>query len=240
MKNDPQIVSIIPARGGSVRIPHKNITLLNGKPLIAYSIESSLRSKRIHRTIVSTDSDEIARISESLGAEVFHRDSSLSDGNSSTELVMIDVLNKLHATGNYPEYLVLLQPTSPLRSNALVDKGIEIVLKTNADTLLSICEIPHYYLSGHFDNGQYLLDYKTRPFSHNMQKKYRENGALYITRSDYLIKHKNRIGGKIETIIMNEVDSIDIDEMKDLVLVEKLLKLDYAGVDPTTNNVDHT
>ena len=223
MKKNFKIISIIPARGGSKRIPKKNIRLLNGKPLIAYSIELSLRCENIDRTIVSTDDPDIARIAKDYGAEVLLRSNELSGDLISTEPVMLDILKQLKVDNYDPDYVVLLQPTTPLRSLYSLNEGLKLILGSQADTLLSVCEIPHYYLSGHFEKGDYCLDYKSRPFSQTMEKKYRENGALYITKKDFLLKHENRIGGKIKAIVMNEIESIDIDEPKDFELAEQMM-----------------
>jgi len=227
MYKNKKIISVIPARGGSKRIPNKNIKLLAGKPLIVYSIEKSLSSKYIDRTIVSTDNKEIAKTAKEYGAEVIMRPRELAKDTSATESAMIHVVKELEKEGYRPDYVILLQPTSPLRKTDIIDEGVKLALKSNVDSVLSVCEIQHYYLSGHFEGEDYKLEYTKRPFSHEMPKKYRENGALFITKKDFLIKNKNRIGGKIKAVVMNEVDSIDIDEMSDFKLVEKIVKGEY-------------
>ncbi|MBU0581104.1 MAG: acylneuraminate cytidylyltransferase family protein [Candidatus Margulisbacteria bacterium] len=221
------MVSIIPARGGSKRIIKKNIKLLAEKPLIAYTIEASLNSEFINRTIVSTDDEEIASVAREYGAEVMMRPKELAEDDISTELVLIHVIEQLEKQDYRTDYIVLLQPTTPLRKIDIINKGISIALKSNADSVLSVCEVQHYYLSGYFEGEDYKLEYDKRPFSNNMPKKYRENGALYITKKDFLVKNRNRIGGKIRSVVMNEVDSIDIDEIEDFELAEKIIKGDY-------------
>ena len=218
-----QIIALIPARGGSKRIFKKNIKLLAGKPLIAYTIEASLNSKLINKTIVSTDDEEIADVAKDYGAEVIMRPKELSDDDSPTEQAMLHVVEQLEKDGCKVDYIVLLQPTSPLRGTEIIDKGINLILESDVDSLLSVCEVQHYYLLGYFDKGYYKLEYDKRPFSHTMPKKYKENGAIYITKKDFFIKNKNRIGGKIKAIVMNELDSIDIDDKGDFDLVERII-----------------
>jgi len=223
MVNNKQIVAIIPARGGSTRIFKKNIKLLAGKPLIAYTIEASLNSELINRTIVSTDDKETAGVAEKYGAEVIIRPKEISKDDSPTEQAMIHVVEQLENRNHIIDYVVLLQPTSPLRGTDIINEGINFILKSDADSALTVCETQHYYLSGYFHEGYYKPEYDKRPFSHKMPKKYRENGAFYITKKDCLFKTHNRISGKIKAIEMNELDSVDIDEEKDFSLVEKII-----------------
>ena len=221
-KKNEGIVAIIPARGGSKRVPHKNIKLLNGKPLIYYTIIASLKSKMINKTIVSTDSIKICEVADKYGTLVKLRDKKLAQDNTPTEDVMLDVAKEVPA-----DYYVLLQPTSPLRDEKIIDEAIKDMLKNNYDSYLSVTEVPHYYLMGGFGgNGDYKPHYDKRPRSQDMPKMYRENGALFITKRDILLKTKNRLGGKIGAIVMNELQSVDIDEEKDFKIVEELMRND--------------
>ena len=130
-----KIISIIPARGGSKGIPRKNVKLLNNKPLIAYSIEQSLHSKLINKTYVSTEDNEIKRISKEYGAEVIDRPQELAGDIVSTEAVILHVAEYLKNDFNY---MVLLQPTSPIRYPRQIDKAIELIIKEKGDSLLSV------------------------------------------------------------------------------------------------------
>jgi len=226
-----KIVAIIPARGGSKRIPHKNIKLLAGKPLLSYSIDAAIQCRLVDRIIVSTDDPKIAKVARFDGAEVFMRPREISQDESSTEDVLINVAGRLEEEKYFPDYIVLLQPTSPLRDAPIINKGIKMIVEADADSLVSVCEIQHYYLAGHFEGEDYKLEYNKRPFSQKMPKKFRENGALYITGRDFLLKERNRIGGRIKALIMNEVDSIDIDEPSDFEIVERIIKGKYRGKD---------
>ena len=126
-----KIISIIPARGGSKGIPRKNLKLLNNKPLISYSIEQSLKSKLIHDTYVSTEDKEIKEIALTYGAKIIDRPVELASDTSSTESVL---LHSAKFLGNYFDYIVLLQPTSPLRYSKQVDQAIDLIIKENTDS----------------------------------------------------------------------------------------------------------
>lgn len=219
-----EIVAIIPARGGSKRIPQKNMKFLAGKPLLAYTIEASLKSNLINKTFVSTDDDNIADIAIKYGAEVIMRPDQISKDDSSTEQAMIHAVEQIEKRGyEQIDYVVLLQPTSPLRGSNIIDNGINLMLKFDVDSVLSVCEIQNYYLSGYFSDDYYIREYDNRPFSQSMPKKYRENGALYITKKDLLLTNKNRTNGKTKAIVMDELESIDIDNEDDFNLVEKII-----------------
>lgn len=219
-----EFIAIIPARGGSKRIHKKNIKFLAGKPLLAYTIEASLNSKLISKTFVSTDDKNIADVAIKYGAEVIMRPEQLSKDDSSTEQAMIHAIEQLEKQGyKQIDYVILLQPTSPLRGTDIIDNGIKLVLESDVDSVLSVCEIQNYYLSGYFTGDYYKREYDNRPFSQSMPKKYRENGALYITKKDLLISNKNRINGKTKAIVMNVLDSIDIDDEDDFNLVEEII-----------------
>lgn len=219
-----EFIAIIPARGGSKRIPKKNIKFLAGKPLLAYTIEAALNSKLISRTFVSTNSKDIADVAIKYGAEVIMRPEQLSKDDSSTEQAMLHVIEHLEKRDyEQIDYVVLLQPTSPLRGTDIIDNGINLILESEVDSVLSVCDIQNYYLSGYFSDGYYKREYDNRPFSQSMPKKYRENGALYITKKDLLLTNKNRTNGKTKAIVMNELDSIDIDNEDDFNLVEKII-----------------
>ena len=126
------ILAIIPARGGSKGIPHKNIQNLAGKPLIAYTIIAAKKSKLIDKIVVSTDDKKIAKISEACGIEVpFLRPKNISKDNSSTIEVVKHTLEFLRTNQDYiPDMIIVLQPTSPLRTTRLIDNAIKILRRT--------------------------------------------------------------------------------------------------------------
>jgi len=214
-------LGIIPARGGSKGIPKKNIKLLCGKPLIAYTIKSALGSI-LDRVIVSTDCAEIAEVSRRYGAEVMMRPNVLAKDDTPTLPVLKDVVDKLD--GKY-DVVVTLQPTSPLRTAKHINESLILFEKEyQADSLVSVVEIPHSYSPEKlmtFD-GQYLngnLQVKRRQ---DMQEMFARNGAaIYITKIENLSKYI--FGGKILPYFMRRIDSFDIDDIEDWKMVEKII-----------------
>ncbi|MCP4179608.1 MAG: acylneuraminate cytidylyltransferase family protein [bacterium] len=220
------ILGIIPARGGSKGIPKKNIKLLNGKPLIYYTIEAAKRSK-LKRIIVSTEDPEIEEVSKRLGVEVIKRSASLSEDDTPTQPVLIDALDKI---GEDFDAVMTLQATSPLRDFNHINEAIELFsINSEADSLVSVVKIPHNmtpvsimkesegFLYSYIDKGSEILRRQDKPIY------YARNGAaIYITR---ISKIKDYIfGGKILPYFMNKLESVDIDDVDDWVLAELILK----------------
>ena len=121
------VLAIIPARGGSKRLPGKNIKMLNGKPLIAYSIEFALNSNEINKVVVSTEDENIAQIAKEIGAEIIKRPIELAQDTTKTAPVLIHAVKELEKKGYTPDIIILLQPTCPIRENNLCQKAIEIL-----------------------------------------------------------------------------------------------------------------
>ena len=132
-------LAIIPARGGSKRLPRKNLLDLCGKPLIAWSIESALKSKYISKVIVSSDDEEILQISLNFGATVIKRPDELASDTATT----FDAIEHTIKSLEKYDYVVLLQPTSPLRDEKHIDKAIELLEEKDADAIISVCEVEH-------------------------------------------------------------------------------------------------
>ena len=165
MIGQQRLLAIIPARGGSKRLPRKNILDLAGKPLIAWTIEAALNSKYIDRIVVSTDDQEIANISIKYGAEVpFLRPKSLATDDASSIDTVINVLGEVEIINQHYEYIVLLQPTSPLRTEIDIDKAIELLEKKSADSVISVCEVDHpsHWINTLPDDGNMQLFFSRR------------------------------------------------------------------------------
>jgi CMP-N,N'-diacetyllegionaminic acid synthase len=226
-------LAIIPARGGSKGIPGKNIKLLAGKPLIAYSIEEAYKSKLINKIVVSTDDDVIEHISKKYGAEVIKRPNVLAQDNSPTIDAVIHVLNTLKKNGYIIDVVVLLQPTSPTRTQEDVDNAINFFIKNKDkfDSLISVCEFEHSpYWSFKIENGYLKPNFGEEYFNKRRQdlpRLYRPNGSIFIMRTESLLKFNSFNGKNILPYVMSEEKSIDIDSNMDFKLAEIIMEQDH-------------
>ena len=232
-KHKSKILAIIPARGGSKGIPKKNIVNINGKPLIQYTIEVAKESKLIDRVIVSTDDDEIAEISEKLGAEVpFIRPAELAKDDTPTFPVIKHALKWLKENEKYkPELIVLLEPTFPLRTVEKVDEAIKVISSDEeADSLRGVCEPFQNPFKMWIPCGKYLKPLiKEKEIMYekprqNLRKVFWQNGYIYISRYKTIMDKKSFHGEKILPFILNENNFIDIDTEEDLKLLKRYLK----------------
>lgn len=218
---------IIPARGGSKGIPQKNIKSISGKPLIAWSIERALSSQNVGRVIVSTDCDEIATCAKSYGAEVpFMRPDYLGSDTATTESAMLHALEWLEQNEDYaPDNTILLQATSPIRHKDTIDNAIQQFVEQDANSLLSVCEFWHFLWQGRSE-PKALYDFENRPRRQDIlpsDVKLKENGSIYITKTDDLHKYKNRLCGRIVPYVITEEESFEIDTLLDWLIVEAIL-----------------
>jgi len=222
---EKSFLAIIPARGGSKRLPRKNILDLNGKPLIAYSIEAGLKNKYIDKVIVSSNDDEILNISKKFGSNTIKRPDELASDTATTFDAIKYTINN---TDNY-DYIVLLQPTSPLRNEKHIDEAIELLNDKSADVIVSVCEMEHSPLwSNTLDKSlsmnNFLRDEVLNLRSQDLEKYYRLNGAIYICKTERLLKEKTFfIKNNIYAYIMSRKDSVDIDDEIDFKLAEILI-----------------
>jgi CMP-N,N'-diacetyllegionaminic acid synthase len=226
-----RVLAIIPARGGSKRIPGKNLIPLNGKPLLAYSIEHALAATSVQRVVVSTDDLEISRVAEIHGAEVVLRPSDISIDTATSESALIHCLDHLLELEEYePELVVFLQPTSPIRQPGDIQNAIERLMSKNADSLFSAVPVEGYIwretpesLSPMNYDGVY------RPRRQDLTEQiWEENGSIYIFKPWVLRKFNSRLGGNVVMYPMARLDSYQVDEKKDVMLMEKILKLQSA------------
>ena len=214
-------LGIIPARGGSKGIPRKNILNLDGKPLISYTITASLNAKRIDKTIVSTEDEEIATVAETYGAEIpFMRPNSLAEDETPTEPVVTHALKNIDES--FDEF-ALLQPTSPLRTDSHIDGSLEKYISTEATSLVSVYP-DHSYRWRMEESGAKQINYSgERKRRQDKTTEFVENGAIYITKIESFQQNPSFTAGKTALYQMNKLDSIDIDELVDLKLAELVL-----------------
>lgn len=225
------ILSIIPARGGSKGIPRKNIVALAGKPLIAWTIEASLQSRLISRTIVSSDDNDIIAVSKKFGAETMKRPKYLAKDTSPTEPTIVHVINQLKIKENYqPDFIVLLQATSPLRGHSDIDAALSILLKdTNSSALISVYELQHHpfksfmygpsgYLRGIINNKYPFMPRQSLP------QVFMPNGAIYIVKTRAFLRNNRLVTRKTLPFVMSRQKSTDVDTLEDLQEAERRLR----------------
>lgn len=223
-----RVVALIPIRSKSKGIPDKNIREIAGKPLVAWTIEHCLASDRIDRVIVSTDSKDYAEIARQAGAEVpFLRPDDISSDTSSTEAVMLHLDAYLTDEGYDYDAMLLAQATSPVRRPGLATDCVSKWKETGADSLLTVTLNESFFWRRGSDGFEATYDHMKRPRRQDIAPEdtlFRETGSLYVTARDTLQTKRNRLGGKIEIMETSKLESFEIDDMADWVIVEAILR----------------
>ena len=228
-----KILAIIPARGGSKGIPGKNLSNLCRKPLIKWTIDEAKKSNLIDKIILSSDDNEIIEYCRKQGIEVpFKRPKNFAKDNTPMLPVIKHAINFLKVNKKYvPDYILLLQPTSPLRTYKHIDEALNLLMSSDADSVVSVVEVPHNfnpYSVMKLKNG-YLKPFLKYNENMNLRQKkpkfYARNGAaIYAFKFNCLIKKNSIYGDKILPYFMKREESIDIDEKFDLELAEVIIK----------------
>jgi CMP-N-acetylneuraminic acid synthetase len=226
-----RLVGLIPARGGSKGIPGKNIAPCAGRPLLAWTCAAALESSALSRTILSTDSDEIAAVGRACGVEVpFTRPAALAADDTPSLDVMRHTIEWLEAAGQPVDAIVLLQPTSPLRRARDIDGAAALFSRGGADTVVSVVEVPHRFhpdavmrerdgtLVPYGDSGRTVVS------RHALEPLLARNGPAVLIVSRAMLKGGRLYGGKTLAYRMAEEDSIDVDSPHDLKLAGLLLE----------------
>lgn len=229
-----KILSLIPARAGSKRVSNKNILPLGGKPLIGYTIEAVEKSRLVTRILVSTDSEEIAAVACSFGAEVpFLRPAAIAQSDSTEMQFLEHALDWLKNNENYEaDLIVLLYPTSPFRTSESIDRAIEVMRKhPEADSLRSVrlcSEHPYkmWELAGKYlkpfvkdkDNNVHTLSYQLLP------EVFIQNASIYITKPATILQKKSSVGDVVVPFIMDEFESVDVNTPLDFEFAEWLMQ----------------
>jgi CMP-N,N'-diacetyllegionaminic acid synthase len=220
-----EVLAIIPARGGSKGIPRKNVFPLLGKPLIAYTIEQALAAKRVSRVVVSTDDDEIAQVSKKFGAEVIMRPGELAVDSAPTWPVIVHAVKHLQDRGYNPDYVTLMQCTSPIREPHDIDNAIDTLEKEGADSVLSVVDNHGFLWKAGEDSAVSInYDYNNRQRRQDKDPEYRENGSIYVIKTPLILESNNYLAGKVAMYVMDSWKSLEIDDELDLFLVEKIME----------------
>ncbi len=226
------ILGIIPARGGSKGLPGKNIKELHGKPLIAWTIEAGLDCELIDELIVNTDSDEIAEVARQHGGRVpFLRPAELAGDTASTIDVLRHTLQWYEERDRRFELVLLLQPTSPLRSAADIQGALRLFRDKKARAVVSVCPVEHHpHWSNQLPEDRCMAGF-LRPQVINkprqqLPKYYGLNGAIYLAAVDFLMAHGSFFGERTYAYVMDRERSVDIDTAMDFQLAELLLQGD--------------
>jgi len=225
MTNKKKYLAVIPARGGSKRLPRKNILPLGGKPLISWSIEAALGCSSIDKIVVSSDDAQILAVAEGYEVNVLKRPEYLATDMATS----FDVIK--HAIGSNPgyEFVLLLQPTSPLRTSQHVAQAIKLLEEKNAHAIISVCEAEHNplwtnTLPADRDLKNFLQNELHNVRSQDLRKYYRLNGAIYICKIDDFLKESSFfLKNNIYAFIMDNQSSIDIDTSIDFKFADFLV-----------------
>jgi N-acylneuraminate cytidylyltransferase/CMP-N,N'-diacetyllegionaminic acid synthase len=220
---------VIPARGGSKRLPRKNVLPLAGKPLICWTIEVALATGLDARILVTSDDEGILRLArkyESEGVIAHRRPSELAKDTSSTADALIDAVEAEQKAGYAPEMLVLLQPTSPLRNASDILAAITVFKETGCrDTVVSVCKVDHptAWVGVIEDHSRFIGVDLSGERSQDYGTEYRLNGAIYVARTQSLMGTRSLFTDKLHASVMPRIRSFDIDEYVDFCVCESLI-----------------
>jgi N-acylneuraminate cytidylyltransferase/CMP-N,N'-diacetyllegionaminic acid synthase len=228
-----KVLVVIPARGGSKRLPRKNVLLLAGKPLICWTIEAALDAELDARIIVTSDDEEILSIAQKYGSKgvIAHKrpDELATDGASTTD-ALIDAVNAERKAGYDPKTIVLLQPTSPLRNTDDIRAALQIYRERGCeDTVVSVCKVDHPSAwIGTIGEGSRFEGFDlSGKRSQECQKEYRLNGAVYVASTNFLVKEGRLFSEELLASVMPRERSFDIDEEVDFINCESFVNFVY-------------
>ena len=227
-----KILAVIPARGGSKGIVGKNIIPVSGKPLMAWTIEAALHSSYISKTIVSSDEGKILEIAQQFGSDILKRPDELANDKAGSEGLITHALESETERGNTYDYVMLLQPTSPLRGTKEIDEAVALLINSDAKALISVYTPEHtpYKAFKLNENGKLegLVDNKT-PFMRrqDLPQTFMPNGAIYLIEAELFLETRALFceNGTV-AYEMSREKSVDVDTMEDVELIEKTLMED--------------
>lgn len=227
-----KVLAIIPARGGSKGIPHKNVRELNGKPLIHYSIDAAINSEAVSKVVVSTDSDLIEKVSSVYpDVEIIRRPEHLAGDSSLVIDTVRHVIEVLEERGEQYDVVALLEPTSPLRTFKDIDDAVKLMNEKSADSIASVTEtkVPPARVWRVTEDAIEPFIEGSNAFlpRQQLQKGYYLNGVIYLTKINLLmenVENKTLFFGKVVPLIIPSDKVVDIDEEMDLRIAEIQIK----------------
>lgn len=228
-----RILCVIPVRGGSKGIPRKNLKPIAGKPLVAWTIEQALDAKSALApeieldVVVSTDDKELADIAREYGAEVpFMRPAELAEDTTATEPVIEHAIEFMSHEDRRPDAVMLLQATSPVRLPGTLARAVRQFAASDSDSMVGVIPIgPFIWAATEPPTAQYEV--MARPRRQELTRetfRYRENGSMYITKTEIYEEFHNRLAGKIELFMLEDIEGVDIDAPIDFSLAEHQLE----------------
>lgn len=230
------MIGVITARGGSKGLPRKNILRLAGKPLVAYTIEAALGASLLDRFVVSTDDEEIARVSRQYGADVpFLRPQELAQDETSIYPTLIHAVQWLGQHEKWhADYILLLQPTSPLRTSTDIDGAIRLALERDADGVVSLSEVKQhpYQMKRLTEDGSirhFIPQSKAIDRRQELPPVYAVNGAIYLVKRSVLLEQETFYTERTYAYLMPPERSLDIDSRWDFHLAELVLRGNSDG-----------
>lgn len=228
------VLGLIPARGGSKGLPGKNLAPLCGRPLIAYTCEAALASRRLTRVIVSTDDARIADVARAHGvAAPFVRPADIASDEASMRDVARHAVEWMRGAGEAVDAVVILQPTSPLRGAPHIDAAIDLLERSGADTVVSVVKVPHQFVPSSLmaREGERLVPLDASSGFRRQDKPvlYARNGPAVLALRVAALDGDSFYSGEVRAIEMTGAESIDIDSSDDLIFAEALLRRTGIG-----------
>jgi len=222
------VLGVIPARGGSKRAPMKNLRMLTGIPLVGHTIIAARTSHMLDRVVVSTDDERIAKTARLFGADVpFFRPHELSRDETPLLPVIKHAVVSVERSSSHPvDIVAILQPTSPFRTSSQIDAAIRKIIRSKADTVVSVCKMQHHpWWAVKVVDGHVMPFFSYRKLNTERQKlpqAYRETGGIYITKRHVLMNLNKLLGPDTRPIILDRISSLDIDDEADFLMAESL------------------
>ena len=227
-----RVLGLIPARGGSKGIPHKNIRLLNGKPLLQYTAEAALQARSLSNVILTTDDEQIATVGRECGLMVpFMRPSHLAQDNTPTLPVIQHAINWCEIVGDYYDAICLLQPTSPFRQTKDIDACIQLLWDNDADAVVTVLPVPpkynpHWVYFQTVDGSLHLSTGELIPLPRRQElpPAFHREGSIYVTRRDIIVEQNSLYGQKLLGYLIEPERSVNIDTVEDWHQAERIMQ----------------